>query len=165
MDDIFKDIFKKGGGSGFSFDMDDMFDDFIQVLEGGRADSYAFNKMFRDLGKGYRQKPKGRVRMPKGPSKGGKLKGGMGGMGGMDDMMMAMMMGEMMSDVMGGSKGSKGKKGSNSFSMMDDDSYDDELPDEYDSDEVEMIAKQMGLSKSEMAMLKKDLKRKYELKA
>jgi hypothetical protein len=119
--------------------------------------------MFRDLGKGYRQKPKGRVRMPKGPSKGGKQKGGMGGM---EDMMMAMMMGEMMSDVMGGGKGSKGKKGSNPFaSMMDDDSDDDDLPDEYDSDEVEMIAKHMGLSKSEMAMLKKDLKRKYELKA
>jgi len=40
MDDIFKDIFKSGGGgSAFSFEFDDMFEDFISVLEGGRADS------------------------------------------------------------------------------------------------------------------------------
>ena len=66
MDDIFKDIFKSGGGSSFSFQFDDMFEDFISVLEGGRADSKQFSKLFRDLGKGYRApKPKGRVR-PKG---------------------------------------------------------------------------------------------------
>lgn len=81
-------------------------------------------------------------------------------MGGMEDMMMAMMMGEMMSDVMGTGKGKK--KGSPFMDMMDD--YDEELPDEYDSDEVEMIGKQMGLSKKELEMLKKDLKQKYAKK-
>lgn len=129
-----------------------MFDDFISVLEGGRADSKQFSKLFRDLGKGYRApKPKGRVR-----PKGGKSKKGMSGM---EDMMMAMMMGDMMSDVMGSGKGKK--RGKNSFMDMMDDSDSDDLPDEYDSDEVEMIGKQMGLSKKELEMLKKDLKRKY----
>ena len=49
--------------------------------------------------------------------------------------------------------------------MMGDDDDDDDLfaGDEYDSDEVEMIAKQMGLNKKDTAMLKKDLKNKYEL--
>jgi hypothetical protein len=131
-----------------------MFDDFITVLEGGRADSKQFSKIFKDLGKNYRPKPKGRVRLPKS----GKSKGPMGGM---EDMMMAMMMGDMMSDVLGGSKGKK-KKG-NPF-MDYGDSDDDDLPDEYDSDEVEMIGKQMGLSKKELEMLKKDLKKKYDKK-
>ena len=45
-----------------------------------------------------------------------------------------------------------------------DDSDDEDLPDEYDSDEVEMIGKQMGLSKKELEMLKKDLKKKYAKK-
>jgi curved DNA-binding protein CbpA len=155
MDDIFKDIFKTGGGGSFSFQFDDMFDDFITVLEGGRADSKQFSKVFKDLGKGYRAKPKGRVR----PPKGGKSKGGLGGM---EDMMMAMMMGDMMTDVMGSGKGKK-KAGNPFMNMMDDDS-DEDLPDEYDSDEIEMIGKQMGLSKKELEMLKKDLKKKYAKK-
>lgn len=134
MDDIFKDIFKTGNSGSFNFQFDDMFDDFITVLEGGKADSKQFSKMFRDLGKGYRAKPKGRVR----PPKGGKAKAGLGGMGGMDDMMMAMMMGEMMSDVMDDGRGKKKKGGSNNFmNMMMDDDSDEDLPDEYDSDEVE----------------------------
>ena len=154
MDDIFKDIFK-GSGS-FNFQFDDMFDDFITVLEGGRADSKQFSKIFKDLGKGYRSKPKGRVR----PPKAGKSKGAMGGM---EDMMMAMMMGDMMGDVLGGGKGKGKNKKGNPF-MDYDDSDDEELPDEYDSDEVEMIGKQMGLSKKELEMLKKDLKKKYAKK-
>jgi hypothetical protein len=130
-------------------------------LEGGKADSKQFSKMFRDLGKGYRAKPKGRVR----PPKGGKAKASLGGMGGMDDMMMAMMMGEMMSDVMDDGRGKKKKGGSNNFmNMMMDDDSDEDLPDEYDSDEVEQIGKHMGLSKKELEMLKKDLKYKYAKK-
>ncbi len=36
--------------------------------------------------------------------------------------------------------------------------------DEYDSDEIEMIGKQMGLTNRELKELKKDLKLKYEMK-
>jgi hypothetical protein len=104
MDDIFKDMFKKGG---MSFSFEDMFDDFSDVLRGGRSESKAFNKLFKDLGKGYRPKPKGRARPKAGKGK---------GMPGMEDMMMAMMMGEMMGDMSmkgGSSKSGKGgKKGS-----------------------------------------------------
>lgn len=82
----------------------------------------------------------------------GKKKGGMGdfmGMGGMggpmDDMEEMMMAAAMM--------------------YGDEDDGDDMdlfgVDEEYDSDEVEMIGKQMGLNKKEMAELKKDLKRKY----
>ncbi len=73
------------------------------------------------------------------------------------------MMGDMMGEMMGGSK--KKKAGSPFGSPFDD--YDDEDGDlfgsdeEYDSDEVEMIAKQMGLNKKETADLKRDLKQKY----
>lgn len=106
-DDIFSGMFGKGGGQGmsFSFSFDDMFDDFSDVLRGGRADSKAFNKMFKDLGKGARIKqPKGRARKNKAP-KMPKMPG-MGG-GGMEDMMMAMMMGDM---GMGGKPKKGGKK-------------------------------------------------------
>ena len=54
MDDIFKEMFS---GMGF-FSFDDGFDDFITVLEGGKAESKMFKQMMKDLGKGYRQ-PKG----------------------------------------------------------------------------------------------------------
>ena len=88
--------------------------------------------------------------------------------------MMEMMMGEMMSDVMGGPpKGKKGGKGGmgmgGGFMDMMGDDYDEEDgdlfgDDEYDSDEIEMIGKQMGLSKKELAELKRDLKSKYNAK-
>ena len=35
---------------------------------------------------------------------------------------------------------------------------------EYDSDEIEMIGKQMGLTNRELKELKKDLKLKYDMK-
>ena len=121
MDDIFKDMFKKGG---MSFSFEDMFDDFSDVLRGGRSESKAFSKLFKDLGKGYRPKPKGRARPKAGKGK------GMPGLPGMEDMMMAMMMGEMMGDMSmkgGASKSGKGAKKGNSsqknpfFDMMNDD--------------------------------------------
>ena len=91
-----------------------------------------------------------------GAGKKGKSKGGMGG--DMEEMMMEMMMGDMMGDMMGG--GPKFKHG-----PFDND-YDDEFgsDEEYDSDEVEMIGKQMNLSKKELADLKRDLKAKYAKK-
>ena len=58
MDDIFKEMFGSMGGE-FSFmfggEGGDNFDEFISMLEGGRAESKMFKQMFRDLGKGYRQ--------------------------------------------------------------------------------------------------------------
>lgn len=133
MDDIFKDIFK-GGSMSFSFD--DFFDDFSDVLKGGKAESRSFNKMFRDMGKGYRAKPKGRAR----PKAGGKAKGGMGDM---EEMMMAMMMGEVMGGMMGSKPGKGSKKASANPFMDMYDSEDDDLfdGDEYDSDEIEVIGK------------------------
>ena len=103
----------------------------------------------------------------------------------MEDMMMQMMMGDLMGGPPKKGKG-KGKKDpmADMFgfgnvkgpmgmdmeelmvnALMGYDDEDDDLfaGDEYDSDEVEMIAKQMGLNKKETAMLKKDLKNKYEL--
>ena len=180
-----------GGSFGFVFDFEDMFDDFADGLKGSK-ESKAFSKMFKDLEKGAKRsaKPKGRAgRATANKKKGAK---GMGGMKDMDDMMMAMMMGDMMGDMMGmgmggmpgagkskGKSKGKGKKAQDPFGMggmaaafagmMDeDDSYEDELPDdlfegdEYDSDEVEMIGKQMGLAKSEIKILKRDMKKKYE---
>jgi len=94
----------------------------------------------------------------------------MGGMGDMEEMMMAMMMGGVMSDMDmmmgGGKKKGKGKgKGGNPFmgnpfmDLYDSEDDDDLFGDEkYDSDEIEMIGKQMGLSKSELKNLKADLK-------
>lgn len=177
-DDIFSQMFGKAGAS-FTFSFDEMFDDFSDVLKGSRQDNKAFKKLFKDLGRGARIKqPKGRVRKNKAPKMpkmggggmedmmmammmgdmmgGGKKKGKKGG--GMEEMMMEMMMGDMMGDMMGSSK----KKG-----PFDD--YDDEgdlfgSDEEYDSDEVEMIGKQMGLNKKEMAELKRDLKFKYSKK-
>lgn len=103
--------------------------------------------------------------------KGAKAKAGGAGM---EEMMMEMMMGDMMSDVMGGPpKGKKGGKGGmgmgGGFMDMMGDDYDEEDgdlfgDDEYDSDEIEMIGKQMGLSKKELAELKRDLKSKYNAK-
>ena len=67
MDDIFKEMFGSMGGE-FSFmfggEGGDNFDEFISMLEGGRAESKMFKQMFRDLGKGYRQPKvqKGRAR-------------------------------------------------------------------------------------------------------
>ena len=96
--------------------------------------------------------------------------------------MMAAMMGDMMGDLMGGG-GKKNKKGKvqggfdpfgmggmggmgmeammMEMMMGDDDGDDIFAGDEYDSDEVEMIGKQMGLSSKELTQLKKDLKLKY----
>lgn len=50
--------------------------------------------------------------------------------------------------------------------MYDSEDSDDMFGDgeEYDSDEIEMIGKQMGLTKSELKELKKDLKLKYDMK-
>lgn len=130
MDDIFKNIFK-GGGMSFSFE--DMFDDFSDVLRGGKADSKSFNKMF--MGKGFRAKPKGRARPKAGTGRGGK--GMMGGMGDMEEMMMAMMMGGVMSDMdkmMGGGK----KKGKSSNPFMGNpfmDLYDSEDDEDLFGDE------------------------------
>lgn len=89
----------------------------------------------------------------------------MGTMPGMEDMMMAMMMEDMMSDMLGSKKKGKG----NPFMEMmdeDDDLLDDIFgsDDEYDSDEIEMIGKQMGLSKKEVQELKNDMKKKFLLK-
>lgn len=52
MDSFFEDLFK--GGFGADIVIDD-FDEFMNVLEGGN--DKAFRKLFRDLGRGYRQKP------------------------------------------------------------------------------------------------------------
>ena len=80
-DDIFSGMFGKGAGATFTFNFDDMFDDFSEMLGGGRSEQKAFNKMFKDLGRAARVKPpKGRVRKNKAP----KMPKGMG----MDDMMM-----------------------------------------------------------------------------
>jgi hypothetical protein len=159
-DDIFSQMFAGKAGGSFSFSFDEMFDDFSDILKGGRSDSKAFKMLFKDLGRGARVKPpKGRVRKGKGP-KMPKMPGG-----NMDEMMMAMMMG----DMMGGGSKKKGKKGNDFEDMMMEmmmgdmigemmggkkkkggspfDDYDDEDGDlfgsdeEYDSDEVEMIAK------------------------
>lgn len=104
MDDLFKDMFK----GGMSFQFEDFFDDFSDLLGGSKAESKRMDKMFREMGKGYRQKPKGRAR----PAKGGKGGGAKGMVGmGMEDMMMSMMMESMMSDMMGGMGGGKPKGG------------------------------------------------------
>jgi hypothetical protein len=190
MDDLFAEMFAgMGGGAsfGFTFDFEDMFEDFADGLKGSK-ESKAFSKMFKDLEKSAKRasKPKGRAGRATANKK---AKGkGLGGVKDMDDMMMAMVMGDMMGDLMGfgGMPGAgKGKaKGTKSSAkakdpfggmaaafagMMEaDDSYEDELPDdlfegdEYDSDEVEMIGKQMGLAKSEIKILKRDMKKKYE---
>jgi hypothetical protein len=183
-DDIFSQMFGGKAGASFTFSFDEMFDDFTDILKGGKSDSKAFKKLFKDLGRGARVKPpKGRVRKGKGPKMPKMPAGGMEDMmmammmgdmmGGskkkgkkgndFEDMMMEMMMGDMMGEMMGGSK--KKKTDSPFGSPFDD--YDDEDGDlfgsdeEYDSDEVEMIAKQMGLNKKETADLKRDLKQKY----
>ncbi len=50
MDDLFKDMFK----GGMTFQFEDFFDDFSELLGGSKAESKRIDKMFRDLGKGYR---------------------------------------------------------------------------------------------------------------
>ena len=55
-DDIFKHMFGDMNDlfGGVGDEMEDL-DEFIKILEGDNVKS--FNKMFRDLGKGYRMKP------------------------------------------------------------------------------------------------------------
>jgi len=85
--------------------------------------------------------------MPKG------MKDMMGGMG-MEDMMMAMMMGEM---SLGGGMGGMGGMGGGFGDLVDD------LEDgDYDSDEINSMAKSMGLSKKETAEFKKDIRKQIE---
>ena len=184
MDDVFAQMFAgMGANFGFVFDFEDMFEDLAAGLKGSK-ESKAFSKMFKDLEKSAKRasKPKGRAGRATANKKAkGKALGK-----DMDDMMMAMVMGDMMGDLMGfggvagaGKGKAKGKKSSAKdpfggmvaafAGMMEgDDSYEDELPDdlfegdEYDSDEVEMIGKQMGLAKSEIKILKRDMKKKYE---
>lgn len=169
-DDVFKEMFS-GPGS-FTMNFEDMFDDFTDLLKGSKKEQKEFNKMMRELGKP--QKKKGRAGRGKKGTKGA----------GMEDMMMQMMMGDLMGSGPKQKKG-KGKKdpmadmfgfgniagpmGMDMEDMMmqmmmgEDDDDDLFAGDDYDSDEVEMIAKQMGLNKKDTAMLKKDLKNKYEL--
>jgi hypothetical protein len=174
MDEFFKNMF--GGGASFSFDFEDAFDDFTEILKG---ESKAFTKMMREMERtANKKRPKGRASRA-GTKTQKKPRGG-----DMDEMMMAMMMGGseedlmmsmMMSELMDGGKKKKGKKSAKGKQPMMDplammmglagDSSDEEdlfAGDEYDSDEVEMIGKQMGLSKKEIGMLKSDLKKKYE---
>ena len=79
----------------------------------------------------------------------------------MEDMMMAMMMGEM---GLGGNMGGMGSMGGmgGGMGMNFGDLVDDLEDGDYDSDEINAMAREMGLSKKETAEFKKDIRKEIE---